>query len=80
VEHLDVGRRIARRRMAWASFSFLVVMSSLVVGGLVLSESRTEIATAFATGSAALVSVFTVFASIVLSYLGVSVVEQLMRK
>lgn len=80
MEQLDRDRRTARRRMAWASFVFLLLVSTLVVSSLVLSPARLEIATAFATGSAALVGTFTVFSSIVLSYLGVSLVERLMRK
>lgn len=77
---LDRGRRLARRRMAWASFLFLLVSGSLLMYGLVLGDSRESVAAAVSVASGVVTGLFTVFTTIVLGYLGVSVCERIFNK
>lgn len=76
---LDRGRRMARRRMAWISFWFLILVSSIIVAGVVLPGGA-NVAAAIATAGTAIVGIYTVFTSIVLGYLGVSVAENIFKK
>ena len=80
IEKLDLGRRLARRRMAWVSFGFLLVSGTLIIGGLVLRDDPTLLAQALATASGPLTGVLTVFTTVVLGYLGTSVAEKIFRK
>ena len=80
MEQLDKGRRLARRRMAWMSFAFLVATGSLIVGSLTLREDPTLVASALATASGPLVGVLTVFVAIVLGYLGISGAERMFKR
>lgn len=79
-DDLDSGRRLARRRMAWISFLLLVVISSIIVWTLVFNDSRYDIASALNVAVTPLTAIYTVFTSIVLGYLGVSVVEKIFRR
>ncbi len=76
-EALDAGRRLARRRMAWFSFLFLLATGIAVVSFLILSPGRMEIARALGASSVILTSLLTVFTAIVLAYLGVSLTESI---
>jgi hypothetical protein len=76
---LDAGRRMARRRMAWWSFMFLLGASSAILGALLFGQSAV-VAAALSAAATVVVGIFTVFTSIVLGYLGVSVAENIFKK
>lgn len=80
MDDLDRKRRLARRRMAWISFLFLLVMSTLIVAGLTLSPRPVQVAEALKVASGAITGILTVFTTIVLGYLGVSLAEQVLKK
>lgn len=77
MENLDRGRRLARRRMAWISFWFLILVSTGIISGLLFGGPA--VATAISVASTALVGIYTVFTSIILGYLGVSVAENIFK-
>ena len=77
---LDAGRKMARRRMAWYSFIFMIAFGCLLAYGLVLSPARESVATAVSTASGPLIGLMTVFTTIVCAYLGVSVAEKIFKK
>lgn len=79
-EALDRGRRLARRRMAWLSFAFLVFFGLMTTYGLTFSPARESFAAALSVATVPVTGLLTVFTSIVLGYLGVSVVEQMFKK
>lgn len=72
-EELDVGRRKARRKMAWISFSALLSMALAIMLGLFLGPA------AFAVGvqtvSGVLNMILGAFVAIILGYLGASAYE-----
>ena len=78
MEELDQGRRLARRRMAWISFWFLIGASTAILAGILLGPAT--IPAAISTATTAIVGIYTVFTSIVLGYLGVSVAENIFKK
>ena len=79
-EMLNYQRRIARRRMAWISFLFLLAFSTLIVAGLMLSPRPVQVAEGLEVASGAITGILTVFTTIVLGYLGVSLAEQVLKK
>ncbi len=79
-ELLDTGRRLARRRMAWLSFIFLLVLGTAIMVGLLVRTDPTLFAQALATASGVLTGLLTVFTTIVLGYLGVSVAESVLKR
>lgn len=78
MDDLDRKRRLARRRMAWFSFWLLALYSTAILGGILWGGST--VAAALATAITAVVGIYTVFTSIILGYLGVSVVENIFKK
>ena len=77
MEELDRGRRMARRRMAWISFWFLIGISTAIMIGILWCGAT--VAAAISTATTAIVGIYTVFTSIVLGYLGVSVAENIFK-
>lgn len=75
---LDIGRRLARRRMATVSFGVLVVETASVTAFLLLSPHRTEVAAALGVAAPLITGMMSVHAAIVLGYMGVSVAEKVM--
>lgn len=65
--------------MAWISFWFLILVSAIIVAGIILLGGS-AVASAIATAMSAIVGIYTVFTSIVLGYLGVSVAENIFKK
>lgn len=65
--------------MAWISFWFLILVSAIIVAGIIL-PGGSAVASAIATAMSAIVGIYTVFTSIVLGYLGVSVAENIFKK
>ena len=77
---LEQGRRLARRRLAIFSFWFLIATAGLIVLSLILSPAREEIAQALSIASVIIGGLLATFTSIVLGYLGVSMVERAFGK
>lgn len=75
---LDHGRRLARRRMAWFSFWFLIALSTAIIAGIFTIGQ--PFAAAISTATTAIVGIYTIFTSIVVGYLGVSVAENIFKK
>jgi len=74
---LDKGRRLARRRMAYLSFFFLLFTGIVVVVSLVYDSEREAIAAALQGGLGAIAGIIATFTTIILFYLGVSLAERL---
>lgn len=72
-EDLDRKRRLARRLMAWISFSFLLGMGTAILAGAAFGNA--SFADSIEKVSGVLNMILGVFAAIVLGYLGVSVYE-----
>ena len=77
---LDKGRRLARRWFAWLSFLFLFSFAVLVTCSLLWSDNRMDVAKALTAASGAITGVISTMTLIVLSYLGVSLVEAMKKK
>jgi hypothetical protein len=77
---LDKGRRLARRRMAWVSFSLMVVIALALFGALLISPERAAIATALNMVSTLLGTIMSLFTLIILGYLGISGAESILTK
>lgn len=74
---LETGRRLARRRMGWLSFSFLMVEAIVILVGVFLGGP--VFAANIAATSALLTGLFWAQAAIVGAYLGVSLTEALKK-
>ena len=77
-ENLDLNRRLARRRMAWYSFWFLIIISAAIIAGIFTIGQ--PFAAAISTATTAIVGIYTIFTSIIVGYLGVSVAENIFKK
>jgi hypothetical protein len=78
-DELDTGRRLARRQMAWISFWFLILASCGILAAILLGNPI--VATqAIPAATTAIVGIYTVFTSVILGYLGVSVAENIFKK
>jgi hypothetical protein len=64
--------------MAWISFWFLIGTSTAILAGSLVGGPA--VATAISTATTAIVGIYTVFTSIILGYLGVSVAENIFKK
>jgi hypothetical protein len=64
--------------MAWCSFWFLIGASTLILTGIIVGPP--VVAASISTAMAAIVGIYTVFTSIILGYLGVSVAENIFKK
>lgn len=76
---LDKGRRLARRQFAYLSFCFLLFFAVMVTGTLLWSAERKDVAEALTAASGAITGVISTMTLIVLSYLGVSLVEAMKK-
>jgi hypothetical protein len=76
-EDLDKGRRLARRRMGWLSFSALLIEAGVLMAGVFLGGPI--FATNLAAAAPILTGLFWAQAAIVGAYLGVSLTEALKR-
>ena len=76
IEELDIGRRKARRRMAWISFAFLIFVGVTVMFGLTGSPQFAE---SLNTAASPFIAIVTVFTTIILGYLGFSAMEQISK-
>jgi len=77
---LERGRRLERRRYARISFGMILVTSILVIGNLLFSPNRTEVATALATAAPLITGLMGVFTAVILGYLGVSTAERIWKR
>jgi len=77
MEHLESGRRLARRRMGWLSFTALLVEAGVLLAGVFLGG---PIFAANLTAAAPILTgLFWAQAAIVGAYLGVSLTEALKK-
>lgn len=70
---LDRSRRLARRKMAWISFSVVVGYAIVILAGLLLGPAT--FAAGLATASGILTTIMGAFVAIILGYLGASAYE-----
>ena len=74
---LDKGRRLARRRMGWTSFTVLMVEAAVILIGVFVGGPL--FATNLKAAAPILTGLFWAQAAIVGAYLGVSLTEALKR-
>jgi hypothetical protein len=79
-DKLEKGRRKARRSMAWFSFWFLVLSCTAILYRVLFNDDPTIMAAALITVAPVLTGMFALFGSVILGYLGVSVVEKIFKK
>lgn len=77
MEQIDINRRRARRRMAWLSFSALLVEAAILMTGIFIGGPI--FAVNLAAASPLLTGLFWAQAAIVGAYLGVSLTEALKK-
>lgn len=75
---LDAGRRLARRRMGWISFSALMIEAGVLLGGIFLGGPT--FAVNLSAAAPVLTGLFWAQAALVGTYLGVSLTEALKKK
>lgn len=75
-DELEIGRRMARRRMAQVAFGIVCAQIILTWAVVVIFPERTEIATALMSVWPMILSTEAVLVSIILGYLGVSLIER----
>ena len=78
-ERLERGRRLARRRMAWASFIFMLGTATTVLGLLLFSPDRLNIAKALGESEGLIKTVYALTTVVIVGYLGISGVEGALR-
>ena len=79
-EELDKGRRLARRRVAYISFFWLMAVATCIFAMLLFGDERKDVATALSTSSALLGTIIGVFTTIILAYFAASATERVMKK
>lgn len=77
MDDLDRTRRLARRRMAWLSFTALLIEAGVLLGGVFLAGP--VFAANLAAAAPILTGLFWAQAAIVGAYLGVSLTEALKK-
>jgi hypothetical protein len=77
VDNLDIGRRLARRRMGWLSFTALLIEAGVLLGGVFVAGP--VFAANLAAAAPILTGLFWAQAAVVGAYLGVSLTEALKR-
>lgn len=79
-DELESGRRLARRRMGWISFCFVIGSGVAIMSTLMLSPDAMATAEALKAASSVLGLILGFATTVTLAYLGVSLAERVATK